>query len=357
MKNKTLLTVAAITLVLIVLTISLVSEKKQARLEKDVSGQVFLPLLRKDINAVAMLELEQQGSAITLVRDGDNWSVKESGGYPADFTKIRQTLIVLSDLKTIEPKTRKPENFEQLGVKGPDGVNITKQVTVKDADGKMLASLIIGNAEPGGGMGKGSLYVRKSDDDQVWLVEGRISLPNRPVDWLEKSIIDIKQADVKRVTINRPGNKKPLVIEKESRDDKEFKVKGLDKDKSPKPGMLNNITSALSKLDLEDVMAREGFDFDNKNAVMSRFETFDDLTVTASIMEKDGKNYALFEAAADENVADQKPAEENTQENFNVVGDAIQQAATLNQKLQSWVYVIPEFKANYLKTKREDVID
>lgn len=355
MKNKTLITVAAITLVLIVLTISLVSEKKQERIEQDVSGQPFLPLLKKDINAAAMIELEQQGNTITLVRDGDIWSEKERSGYPVDFAKIRQTLIALSDLKTIEPKTKKPENFEQLGVKGPDAVNISKQVTVKDADGVVLASFIVGNARPGG-MGKQEFYLRKTSEEQAWLVEGQISLPNRPVDWLEKSIVDIKQADIKQVTIIQP-DKKQLVIARESRDDKEFKVKGLGKDKSPKPGMLDNITSALGNLTLEDVVSQEGFKFDPKNTVTSRFETFDGLIVTASVMEKDGKNYTQFEASFDKDVAaDQQPAEDNTTENFNVVGDAAQRAAELNRKFHSWVYVIPESKANYLKTKRKDVI-
>ena len=69
--------------------------------------------------------------------------------------------------------------------------------------------------------------------------------------------------------------------------DKEFKVKGLGKDKSPKPGMLDNITSALGNLTLEDVVSQEGFKFDPKNTVTSRFETFDGLIVTASVMEKD----------------------------------------------------------------------
>jgi len=356
MKNKTFIAIVITTLVLIVLTISLVTEKQQARLEKDNSGKPYLPLLQKDINAVSMFEMTQRGETITIAHDGDMWQVNERSGYPADFVKLRQALIALSDLKTIEAKTKKPEHYERLGVQDPDVNNNSKLVTIKDADGNVLASLIIGNSKHGGA-GKPELYVRKSDDEQTWLVEGRIILPNRPVDWLDTSIVDINQASIKQVTIIQP-DKKRLTILKEKQDDKEFKVKELGKDKTPKPGMVNNIASALGGLKLEDVVSNEGFGFDDKNTVTARYETFDGLIVTASLIEKDNKYYAHFEATFAENAtATQQPAEDNTQESFNVVGAASQQAAMLNQKLHSWVYIIPGFKADLLKTRLEDLVE
>jgi len=363
MKNKTFIAVVVITLVLIVLTISLVTEKEQAQQAQDTSGQVFLPALAKDINAVSVVEVKQGTDTATMERKDETWRVNEQSGYPADFPKLRQILISLSDLKTIEAKTKKSENYERLGVQEPDAGNNSKQVTIKDNEGTVLASLIIGNGKPGA-EGKASLYVRKSNDAQAWLVEGQVNLPFRTIDWLDKSIMDIGPNRIRTVSITQPEGKK-LVVYKENSSDSEYKIKDLaDGKKLKSPGMINSISGALSSLMLDDVVKAEDFEFTQQDTVTVRYETFDGLVIDAKVMDKDDKTYVYFTPAFDAALVQQPESEVSDPESaqndlmqITTPAAAQSEAAQLSNKLQPWVYAVPAFKSNHMKTSLEDIVE
>src|SRR3546814_2065306 len=53
-------------------------------------------------------------SDLTLENAGGRWGVAEKSGYPADFEKVRATLLSVSQMETVEPRTAKPELLPKL---------------------------------------------------------------------------------------------------------------------------------------------------------------------------------------------------------------------------------------------------
>ena len=93
-------------------------------------------------------------------------------------------------------------------------------------------------------------------------------------------------------------------------------------------------TTALASLTLTDV--RPAAEMPSDGAVHGEVSTFDGLTVTFTLADKDGKSWVHLEASG--------------------AGDAAKTAETLDAKLRSWAYAIPEYKAKLLRTKLANVV-
>jgi hypothetical protein len=67
----------------------------------------------------------------------------------------------------------------------------------------------------------------------------------------------------------------------------------------------------------------------------AEYTTFDGLTIKVALLQQDGKDWARFQASG--------------------TGDAAKTAAELNERLERWVFAIPDYKAKTLKTKLADL--
>ena len=80
------------------------------------AGDLVLPGLEHSVNAVTQLSVRKgDGTAATIKRSGETWSVGERG-WPADVSKVRKLLLDLGALNVVEEKTRLPANYPSLGV-------------------------------------------------------------------------------------------------------------------------------------------------------------------------------------------------------------------------------------------------
>ena len=146
---KRLSTAAVIAAILIIVTVFVAKREEPG---SPPTGQPVLPELKAAINDVTELSVATQSGVITLHRQEDTWRVKEKHDYPADVGTVRETLIGLAELETIEPKTRKPELYEKLGLQDVEAEgSLSTGVTLKDATGNTVAAAIIGNDRPAKG--------------------------------------------------------------------------------------------------------------------------------------------------------------------------------------------------------------
>ena len=368
--------------VVLIGTAVLVSQQKETALPQ--TGQPVFPGLMSKINEVSELVVNAQSKTMTIVRDGELWSVKEKHHYPANMGKIREALIGLGELNFLEAKTKNPELYEKLGLEDVDAEgSISMRVTLKDSAGTTLAEVIVGKQHPSkGNPSQDEVYVRKPGNPQTWLTIGKLSIEKIPSEWLDKDFLEVEPKRVRRVHITHPDNT-ILVLEKENPDDLDFKVTNLPEGEEIQSQFaVNNIVSTVTSLSLDDVQPNSEISFEDESVVTATFETFDGLEGTVKLFQKEEKNYVIVSAAfnadliwksePEEASEPEKPVEgENAQDKDNneivetpksekpkVKPEAEVKAEieSLNKKVADWVYILPKFRADTILKKPEDLI-
>ena len=327
MKRKTFIALALGVLVLAVAA-ALGLQQRAAREADRFAGEPLAPGLADRLNAVQRIVVEHGGKRLEIVRGDSGWTLPAAHGYAADLGKVRALLLGLADLRLLEPKTARPENYAKLDVDDPGEGRRAKGVTLEDGEGKPLLALVVGRAKPGAG----ALFVRRRGEAQAYLVEGRLDLPVEAEGWWERRVLDIPRERIRAVTIRQPDGAR-LHIHREKAEDKDFAVDGIPAGRELRyPGVANGIATGLVRLDMDDVTPAEGFAWDEAKAVEAVYETFDGLKVHVAVLEKDGRHYARFRA-------------EGTDE-----------AQELNRRLEPWVYAVPPYKADKFTQTMEDLL-
>ena len=135
------------------------TQEREAVIAESFEKAPLYPDLLSRVNDVTWLRINSQSDGpLTMVKQDGIWVLEEKGGYYADIEKISQSLVELSSMETLEPKTKKPENFPELyveDVEAPEGtITNSIHVTAKAGD-ETLADLLVGRdrpAEVGGGV-------------------------------------------------------------------------------------------------------------------------------------------------------------------------------------------------------------
>ncbi len=377
MTIKTLSTVAVIAAILIAVTV-FVSQRKDATSPQ--TGQPVFPVLKATINDVTEMRISTQSGTITVHREDDSWRVKEKHEYPADLGKIRETLIGLAELKILEPKTRKPEHYEKLGVQDVETErSLSTGVTLKDAAGNTLAEVIIGNDRPAGGNGgQKEMFIRKPENPQTWLAMGRLSIEKNPGEWLDKELVRIETNRVRRLRVIHPDDTR-LILEKAKPADLDYHMvdrpEGLELQSQ---FTVNNVVSTIASLSLDDVNLRSEIPFDRQPVVTAVFQTFDGLEGTVKILRKNEKNYVQISAAfkadliwkpepeeepapqadgqTEPKAQDKEALAKPEQPKIKSEPEVKAEIEALNKRVAEWVYVIPKFRADAILKKPQDLL-
>ena len=295
-----------------------------------------LPALSGELGQLATVEIRRSGLDLTFTRDGDNWLVKEKGGYPADAAKIRRIVLALADMTLVEPKTREPALYPRLEVEDP-GKGKSTLVALHDKSGAALAQLIIGKHRYDRlGAGNDGVYVRKPGDPQSWLARGSLDFTDDMPSWLARRIVDIPDSRVAKVALPQPDGA-ALVLSR-AKPDAKFTVEGAPANTKYKSDTaLGEPAMALETFDLEDVQPAAKLPVPDKGVTAASYSTFDGLTVTVKLFRHGDKDWAAFAATGS--------------------GKAADEAKKINDRVSRWVYAIPGYKAKMMETKLADLIE
>lgn len=364
MNRRSILLVALLTLAA-VLAAWLLSEKRAPQTE--VASPYFLPELQQAVNEVARIEVRSGADTTTIVREGSGWALANRGGYPADFEKVKRTVVAVAELRTLEPKTANPEMYWRIGVQDPEAKGSTSRtVSFLNASGETLASLVIGNTRQNrrapelvGGAEVSALYVRRTGEEQSYLVAGSVEVSARPADWVDRRIADVKAERVREVRIERPGAT-PVVLLRASPERPDLELQGIPQGSVPKSqAILNSFATLLSELRFEDVDAQANVALP-ESATRMTLRTYDGLVATVSSAPIDGRVYARFQFTHDpagaQPVAPPAPAPGEPASEEPPAPPVQEQVASLGARVGPWVYVLPEFKASMLARSFEDLI-
>ena len=142
------------------------------------------------------------------------WTIPSSEGYPADAEdQVREAVTSFSGLTVIGVIPDKEEKFEDYGVLEPDrstieagqqGVGI--MVTVKDRNGDLVGSIVIGKSAKSGEEGTQQQtlrFVRIPGQPLVYVIDYDPAVLKTDFrDWIEKDVLDLKVIDIAEATLN-----------------------------------------------------------------------------------------------------------------------------------------------------------
>ncbi len=256
---------------------------------------------------IARIVLQKGKQQAVFVRDasGKNWVVENKGNFPAKFDQLRPIVSGMVEARIIEPKTAKPDLYDKLEIGDPakDDAKSTL-VTLKTADGKDLASLIIGKRDTGGVTdpfspppeGKAKRYVRRNGEAQSYLAEAELELQADPMAFVDKSVLELPNDKVKNATIKRPGGE-VIHVYREKPTDGEYLIKDIPAGRTPKDKYAATRTAQqLAFVALDDVRPASEIDFNSPDATVYEVRCFDGTVITTRLVKKDDKTWASLSA-------------------------------------------------------------
>lgn len=217
----------------------------------------FFPQLQNRLDEVDRVVLRAGDLVTTLKREDDAWVVEERNGYPADFSRLANLMSDLASATRLEKKTARQENHAKLGLDtGATHVAVF-------AGEETLAECLAGDQAPT----RAGRYVRRPDDDQVWLVDRLRNVQADPAGWIDNVVLNIDAEHVARVT--HTNDEGELTVQRSEEGDA-FEVVDMPADAELRyPTVTDSLSRALVNVRIEDVAAREASWQDPATAVFN----------------------------------------------------------------------------------------
>ena len=330
-------------------------------------GARFFPNLDAGtVNAVDRLRVTAESESFMLERRAGKWTVREKGGYPATFSRVKEALVSLSQLKQFERKTGDPSRYDKLDLEDPEKKGASSKRLTAFVGDKTVADVIVGKSNAKEILfGRSLVYVRLPGDRQSWLAVGDPKLAGEIGDWLDRTVLDVKTGRIREVVQTavmgkdgaEPGR---VIVVKNKVGDEAFQLRNKPEGREIKgERFLRYIGESLDDLTLEDVRPADEIDFAGKAAGGAVFRTFDGLVVTAKLArtgkpDEDDKYWMTFEAGVDDAaLLKEKP---KAGSDLRDAGAVRKEAAAINARAGGWAYRVSSTVTRFLRYTMDDIL-
>jgi hypothetical protein len=302
---------------------------------------------------VQTIELQRPDGTVVLRRAGEAWILPDRAGYAADTARIRQLFFEVSELRTLEAKTRSKDVYPSLEVEDRDAPNSkSTRVAFKTAQGQEVAALLAGKNRFGrGGGGEDAVYVRRAGDPQAWLAKGRLTVNRDALQWMERGLADVARERVREAKIAHVDGAH-TVVARDTPAERDFAVAGIPEGRKARSGWeVGSVAAAFERLELEDARKAEGVALPAAG-LSATITTFDGLEVVARFVDIEGTPWAALSAKATppaqlpEGGIGLKSADEVRTE-----------AERINARLSPWLFKLPVFNLENMRRRTEDLLE
>jgi hypothetical protein len=331
----------------------------------DVAGEPMFPGLAERLNGLKTVTVRQADGDLTFDWDGKAWVARDRKNYPADGEKIAGLVIQMARMVKLEAKTAVADKLERLDLNDPKAKDSrAKEITLLDREGKTLAGLVVGKRKFTLGSKEGGTYVRVPGSNQAWLVLGDLNPGSKPRDWLKRDIADIKDKQVKRITVVHPDGER-IVVGKLSPKDASFKIENLPAGKQPASDFVaDEYGRILSVMLLDDVAKAEDVPFAKDKTTTAEIDGFDGIRVTLQTTEKDGRTWVRIKAeppvgspgAKEAPAKGEDKAGEFKSTAAEATPDWTKVANEINARADGWVYEVPAYEVAPLKKRMAELV-
>ena len=338
-------------------------------------GSRVLPALKDQVNEVATLSVQGLASTVTVSKAEGIWRLPGKWNYPADFSKVRDALNALADLKVLQTLRGSPAERSPLQLLTADEAAATNaalratRVELLGPDGKPLAVLHLGKTRSrlgaGDAMGRegfpDSRYVMSDKGQAALAADALMDLASPLESWMDPEFVSL--SDIVSVNISRPSQ--PDLALDRPNPGVEFKLSGdVPAGKTLNQAKVQQTGSALSGLRFDDIAdPRSASDVTGLAAPVTyqaRSQNGQIVKVQIGKATPDGtRRYAAVSVAFE---APALPPAAGTNQEAAVKARAAEtarlamSAKALNDKLSPWIYLLNREATDPMTLAREDFL-
>lgn len=304
-------------------------------------GDRLFPVLTRDITRAQFVTVQQGDKSILIEKKGEDWFLKDRGGYPANPERMRPLLLRLANAQIVDPKTKNPERHKLLELEDPSLKDAkSRLVRVADAQNRALVDIIVGKRSPEQiGAGKGTTFVRRPNQNETWLVNAELDpVPLVPY-WVDATMFETHVGKAQGVTVEIPGEK-PVEVGKAQ----EGKVATWAVTNVPEGMKLkyefaaDDMLNAFSRMELEDVRRAISIPANVKPTGVSTYRDTKGLEIIASMYGAGEDRWLKIHAKGS-------------------TDESKKEADEINAKVKDWDYKIGTWKLDQMFKKADELYD
>jgi len=329
-----------------------------------------------DASTLTGLRIIQGTNQLNILKSGNDWTVKERGGYPANFGTIQDFVRKLVDLKATQPVQVGPSRLPILELVAPDkGPGVL--VELLGADGKTSRSVLLGKKhtkggqdDGGGGLGGmggawpiGRYVMVDNKIETVALVnEPLANAEPKPDQWLEKEWFKVEQPI--SVTVSHPDATNSFSLTR-TNEFSEWTLVGAKPEEKVDAAKSGVFSSLLSSPSFDDVIvdaqpAALGLD----QPVQAKIRTSSGWTYTVKIGKaQEGDRYPVQFVTEAQLLTQRNPAkDEKKEETEKFNKDFAEKLKKQQEKLAAeqsrgrWTYLVSKWTIDSLLKKRSELM-
>jgi hypothetical protein len=342
--------VAAILVVLLaVLGGTALVYQHQEKARRPSNAATLGQLLFKDLKAadIASIRIAEPKNVLTLERKDERWTIAERGGFPADFSRVREFVLKAIELKAgqSEPIAEADRARLNLDASGT-------QVEFRAAGGKPLGALIIGKKyfkrevdNPEKAIGDGRFVLQPADPKTVYLVaDPLIQATAKTGEWIDRTSFQVEK--VKTLDVKFPEDGGSYRIERNA-DNADWKLAGLKAGEKLEVTKANAASYSLSMLELADILPKDTTDTGLDKPIEINAVTLDGLTYNIKVGKLQGDNYFATFTSSGSVKPDPKDAERTKK---------LEERQPREKLLQNYVLLIPKGRLDDTLKRRPEFL-
>jgi hypothetical protein len=352
-------------LVLLAVTVVSVALAAWAVMTRDVPvaslalDRPFLPDLAARVEEVAEISVQTAQRTMTARRTADGWVLVEAGDYPVDPEQVRGIVLGLAELRLVEAKTDNPQKLARLELEPvTDEGAKSRLVTLRDTQGRVLAEVVLGKRKFSlYGPGKAGMYVREADSHQAWLADRAIDIPDEPLDWLERKILELPKEQIAEIVL-QPETPEAVILRRSTPEQKDFVLVGRPDGREVDGDKIDRIAGVFATLSMTDVARAQDkplpqpigralfrtFEGPEVEVWVSKVGEGDDAEWWLSFAARDGKPHTVSAAAGSGEATAAGPATPKLD------------VAALQKRWSGRVFKVSRYVAERFTWKREDLL-
>lgn len=282
------------------------------------------------------ITIETKGQLIELRRDGDQWRLASSSGYPVPAGRVAPMIGALGSLRSAYVSTQAPPPYEVFGLKSVDDpTGQAARITIADDEGADIGAITIGTVVSAPGATQRYVTAAmKPGDSRIWLADGNVQILSSPLDWIDNRILTMPRDRFRRLEATAPDGQRLVVTRAE--DGTVRLAEGLP------PGvevseawLVDEMANVFNEVTFLDVQRLSAFTPQPQETWKVSVLTADRISFHASLTTVDMGTWASFRAEA-ETGAD---------------AGARAAVARFNARHDGWAYLLNDHTAKYLMTQ------
>lgn len=344
MSRRAFLTLFAVTLLTAIVALGLlISEQVSANVPR-IGGAPMFPEIGERVDDLDRLVIENRRYSIALENRDGTWVAVNQGDYPVKLETAARIVGALAAMTIVEPKTGNPEWYQYIGVADPRGTDEVAGVHIAatDAAGVALADAIFGFESTTIGYSRlGGSFVRRTNEDLSWLVEGAVIIPGFLQEWFDQ-ILHVPGTEVAAVAVFA-GDELLFDAEKTDFTNGIYTLRFLDPSEGPAGATalgqgIRGVTQAIVSTTFDDARPLSAVTFAD-DARTVRFTTRSGVQIDVKLGMIDGEEWVTYNATAPDGTE-----------------AAVQQAAGVNARTANWAFKLPAYRLTALNHPISDLI-